>query len=278
MSGNVPVEQEIAVRWEAFKDSGGFGQVTLDPDAQVGYSAPLVMEPNADALGVAATFILDLSEDGNRLVGIEVQGAPDVYPREVAARWNEANFISATARVARIHQGVRISLSAVPASRSVDVTGDTPHEWLRLEFDGQRLVGLIFLGEEGARRMPANIAKIIGQVYFGTLADRVTPVPTDLGGARVLFAADVREADRSGDGVQMFSDGDPSPEPGFLVVATYDGGSYYLFHCDEEWATFNDLWFATVEEAKAEVALTFPHAELVAVTASAAAPESDDMP
>ena len=95
------------------------------------------------------------------MVGIEVEGAPGVYPKEIAARWDEAELIPGTAKVTRNPEGIRVTFGTAKPTRTVEVATDTKHKWLRLELDGERLVGLVFLGDEGARRIPITIAKIV---------------------------------------------------------------------------------------------------------------------
>lgn len=58
--------------------------------------------------------------------------------------------------------GVRVTLGEADPTRTAGVAADTEDAWLRLELDGDRLVGLVFLGEEGKRRLPVTVTNVLG--------------------------------------------------------------------------------------------------------------------
>ena len=84
------------------------------------------------------------------------------------------------------------------------------------------------------------------------------PPPAMIDGARVLWWADTAGIAKTDAGT--FGEGD-RVQTSFaaLAVARYDGASdCYLFLCDEEWETQNDMDHQTVDEARAFAESLYP--------------------
>lgn len=156
-----PRPNVMAVCWEAYKDSEGYGQLTLVPTPSVAYTEPLLDDPNFENSELSS-FNLDFDE-ADRLTGIEVEGAPDVYPKEIAARWDEADHLPATAKIVRCQgEGIGILFSKEWADLSADITVGGKRAWLRLKLDDDdRLTGMVFLGAYGAARMPEPMTEAL---------------------------------------------------------------------------------------------------------------------
>jgi hypothetical protein len=88
----------------------------------------------------------------------------------------------------------------------------------------------------------------------------MTPPPASIDRARVLAYTFVDSRHVSTGRARHFVGGALAPVPSGLAICRYDNDSegFYLFGCDQAWATITDTWHATIDEAKAQA--EFEHA------------------
>jgi len=75
------------------------------------------------------------------------------------------------------------------------------------------------------------------------------PPPHEIGGARVLFYAEVVPENWEGR-TRHIVDGELAPAPEGLAVCQYEGDpGFYLFGCASDWSTITDTYHDSVADA-----------------------------
>jgi hypothetical protein len=78
----------------------------------------------------------------------------------------------------------------------------------------------------------------------------MVPAPEEIGGARVILYAPVDDRCRPTGKCKHVVWGKVAGPAAGLAICRYAGeDAFYLFGCDEDWASVTDSWFRSLEEA-----------------------------
>ena len=89
-------------------------------------------------------------------------------------------------------------------------------------------------------------------------AVKMTPIPSAIGGARVLCFTVLDERHKHTGHTRQIVGGVLQERSAGLAICQYDGEeACYLFGCDPKWKAVTDTWHESLEDAKAQAAFEY---------------------
>jgi hypothetical protein len=88
----------------------------------------------------------------------------------------------------------------------------------------------------------------------------VSTIPSEIGGARVLYYTKIDERHRATGNCRHSVGGQIMGAAAGLAICQYhDDHSYYLFYCDPAWNVITDTWHETTEDAMEQAEFEYEH-------------------